>query len=317
MRVRFVLAALVSILSISTAFAAPNLINYQGTLTDGTGQSINGATPIVFKLFNAEVGGAELWTESQTVQAQNGIYHTLLGSLVALPESLFKSDQVWIEITVSSEVLVPRQQLVSVPYARRAAMSDCIPGDTLVCYTGAPATRGVGVCQTGYRICDVDGKGFGECAGEILPLAEACDELDNNCNGMVDEGCPLVCPMGTADCDVDGITCETTIASDNNNCGVCGNTCTSTVTTSCSLGILTTFVPEGCVNGNCMETPQTTTCPTQPSSCSGLDFVSYTPTCNSTSACGFLGTPTTTRCNASTGCTATCDDVLGCGEVCQ
>lgn len=42
-----------------------------------------------------------------------------------------------------------------------------------------------GECQTGERICG-DGQ-WSDCVGEILPRAEDCDGLDNDCNGVADD----------------------------------------------------------------------------------------------------------------------------------
>ena len=54
------------------------------------------------------------------------------------------------------------------------------------CYTGPPATLGVGVCKAGVRVC-ADGV-FGPCMGEVLPSPDVCNGLDNDCNGVLDQG---------------------------------------------------------------------------------------------------------------------------------
>src|SRR5262249_23721697 len=72
---------------------------------------------------------------------------------------------------------------------------DCVDGKTQSCYTGAPATLGVGVCQSGTQTC-AHGH-FGACVGEVTPTAEVCDGLDNDCNGEVDDGLgQTVCGLG-------------------------------------------------------------------------------------------------------------------------
>lgn len=70
----------------------------------------------------------------------------------------------------------------------------CVAPNGISCYSGPAGTAGVGVCRPGFRPC-VDGTGYGPCGGEVLPSAEICDGLDNDCNGVVDIGCG-VCGNG-------------------------------------------------------------------------------------------------------------------------
>jgi hypothetical protein len=70
---------------------------------------------------------------------------------------------------------------------------DCEPGAVQPCFRGPPGHRDVGACQDGMQRCIAVGEfgNWGACEGGIAPMAEACDGLDNDCNGCTDEvvGC--------------------------------------------------------------------------------------------------------------------------------
>ncbi|MBT9559529.1 MAG: hypothetical protein IV100_26095 [Myxococcales bacterium] len=80
------------------------------------------------------------------------------------------------------------------------------PGDAagslrLRCGDLSPDLDGVGICRAGRRACD------GPCGGEVLPGMETCNGLDDDCDGIADEGCP--CEGGSAvGCGVSLGACE-------------------------------------------------------------------------------------------------------------
>ena len=74
------------------------------------------------------------------------------------------------------------------------APPECTEGTIRTCYSGPEGTAGVGICQAGMQTC-LEGQ-WGTCKDEVLPAEETCDQLDNNCNGEIDEN--NVCGGGTS-----------------------------------------------------------------------------------------------------------------------
>jgi hypothetical protein len=102
----------------------PGKINYQGILTDtDTGDPFEGTHTLIFRIYDLAEDGTELWSESQVVEVgPAGVFSVILGytNPIGLPFSV----PYWLEVEVSGEVLVPRRELVSVPYSFRSKDSD-------------------------------------------------------------------------------------------------------------------------------------------------------------------------------------------------
>ena len=96
----------------------PKEINYQGTLVQN-GEPVNGNVTIIFKLFDDEAEGAELWSEAHpSVTISEGIYHVQLGSITPFPPDLFTtSGNRFIDILVNGTQLSPRTKFTSVAYS--------------------------------------------------------------------------------------------------------------------------------------------------------------------------------------------------------
>jgi hypothetical protein len=72
----------------------------------------------------------------------------------------------------------------------------CTPGEARPCgeeWTVAP-------CHPGTQTCGSDGT-WGSCAGAQGPYPDKCDGIDNDCNGVVDDGCSDAGPPDAGPCD--------------------------------------------------------------------------------------------------------------------
>ena len=96
----------------------PQLINYQGILTDNAGDAISGTRSIQFLIYDAATSGSLLWSETQSVDVEDGLFNILLGSVIPLPHELFEGPDRYLAIKVETDSeMLPRQRLASVGYA--------------------------------------------------------------------------------------------------------------------------------------------------------------------------------------------------------
>jgi len=125
---RLMVMAMVFILFASFALAdVPNMINYQGRLTETEGTPIDGQMLIKFKIYGSETGNDSLWWSGyQTVGVNNGFFDYKLGSVVPLPADLFSTGtERWLGITVSTDTEIsPRVRITSMGYSHHTLRSD-------------------------------------------------------------------------------------------------------------------------------------------------------------------------------------------------
>lgn len=117
------------ILALSKGFAqaqsVPQLINYQGKLTDGAGKPLpEPEYELKFSIYDAPTGGTLLWGPQtiSDVPVVNGHFNVFLGpqddSGDSLLEAFGTTSEVFLEITVGAgSSLAPRQQVLASPYA--------------------------------------------------------------------------------------------------------------------------------------------------------------------------------------------------------
>jgi len=106
----------------------------------------------------------------------------------------------------TSDMSLESQQLAELQ-SRPRQQAECKPGITEACYSGPEGTEGRGACKAGSRTCDKEGLWM-KCEGELLPKSELCNKLDDDCDGIVDNGFErdgAKCFRGKGDCKSEGV----------------------------------------------------------------------------------------------------------------
>ncbi|MDH5406260.1 MAG: hypothetical protein OEX80_06955, partial [Candidatus Aminicenantes bacterium] len=126
-------------LTVTILAQVPQLLNYQGRLTDDVGIPIITPTTVRFSLYQGgdaatPLSGTLCYQEEASVTPDdNGVFSHLIGSgsviSGALDATVFQTaDPVYLEITVdpagANETLLPRKQIVTVGYSFKAELAD-------------------------------------------------------------------------------------------------------------------------------------------------------------------------------------------------
>jgi hypothetical protein len=121
---RLRLASLAGVLALALAtpaFAAvPTATTVEGALlSSGGAPAADGDYDITFALYAASSGGAAVWTEGPVkVKVAGGRFaHTLGGTTALEAKTLAGMTAAWLGVKVGSDAELPRQQLLSAPYA--------------------------------------------------------------------------------------------------------------------------------------------------------------------------------------------------------
>jgi hypothetical protein len=100
----------------------PELINYQGILTDSLGNRLNGTYGMTFCIYKDSVDGTPLWCETQDdVEVTCGIFNVQLGAVDSIPLEVFRGRNRWLGVTVEGDAeMTPRRRFTSTGYAYHA-----------------------------------------------------------------------------------------------------------------------------------------------------------------------------------------------------
>ena len=85
-------------------------------------------------------------------------------------------------------VSVPPPDCTADPFLPGCA---CLPGSSVRCFPADPALEGVGGCRGGRARCI--NRHWNVCDGAVLPRSEQCNEVDDDCDGQVDDGVRSPC----------------------------------------------------------------------------------------------------------------------------
>ncbi len=109
-------------------------INYQGRLHDNAGNPVTTEAALTFTIYDALTGGNVIWGPEThaAVSIQEGLFSVGLGSRTTggIPTTVWNGDR-YLEVTVGSETLAPRELIRAVPIAHVALQALTLSTDTV------------------------------------------------------------------------------------------------------------------------------------------------------------------------------------------
>ena len=120
----------------------PQIINYQGKVTDSGGVPVtDGSYTMRFRIFDASSGGTLKWdSNDRSVTVSGGVFSMVLGETPQPIVNLPFDEDYWLEVTIDGDIQSPRNRLGSVGYAYMA--SGLVPGTEI---SGSVTTSPYGV----------------------------------------------------------------------------------------------------------------------------------------------------------------------------
>jgi len=112
--------------TVATGIAGvPQMINFQGRLTDEEDTALDDTLSITFSIYADSTGGIQLWTEiNGSVIVSKGIFNVLLGNINPISDTVFTGAKRWLSMNVEGEEMEPPKPIASVGYAFHSATSD-------------------------------------------------------------------------------------------------------------------------------------------------------------------------------------------------
>jgi hypothetical protein len=153
---------LVLALASLTVAEVPQLINYQGRLTDDLGNPVNGTVSMTFTIYDAAEVGEAKWTEIHpSVDVVDGLFSVALGAgspAVPIEDDVFSGSVRYLGIRVGSDLeLTPRTPLVSSAYAYRVSTVDGADGGKISRTVALDSLEIGSATQDGHMLIFQDG----------------------------------------------------------------------------------------------------------------------------------------------------------------
>jgi hypothetical protein len=216
------LAAILVLAAGAAGAEPPALIQYQGVVLAPDGSPRPGPVDLEIAILDAPVQGNEVYRERHPqVPLVDGFFTISLGGgqdrvpAALSPEVFTGPGTRWLQLTVDGEVIAPRQQFLSVPYAFEAASATQLQGRSLAQVVEAPGPL------SGYEQISASASGpslDASCPAGKVAVGGGCD-----CSGATTESRPVGgfnswhCECSTAAGNRAWVLCA--FAGD----GVCGN----------------------------------------------------------------------------------------------
>jgi hypothetical protein len=230
-RPNFLAAALAVLLATATAAQAlvPERLYFQGQLTTKDGNAVTASPDLEVRLYDGpDLGATLLWSDTFAVDVQAGAFEMFLGDNgTPLPPSIFVDNNIWLDLTVDGDLLEPRMEVVSVPYAYSAAEAelckaavnaDMLAGLDPSAYAKADALNAL---QSQVATIAAGGPGGGGCVNECaaegttgctagLDAIWRCQDTEDG-DACLDKVLQTNCAKGTI-CDLTTKQCECGLA---------------------------------------------------------------------------------------------------------
>jgi hypothetical protein len=109
----------------SVTAAVPQLINYQGRLTNSIGAPLDTTVALIFQIYADSNGVTSLWDETHpSVTITDGLFQVLLGSVSPIAQNVFTGEKRWLGVRLSGGSATTLIPIVSAAYAYRSNASD-------------------------------------------------------------------------------------------------------------------------------------------------------------------------------------------------